>query len=455
MALGFERAGGRCIGAVDSDPAAGETLKRLFEPEGAVVFSGPGSGKDPGGDLTRLQPEQLLARLPSAPDVVVGGPPCQGFSRIGRAKQRSLVDRRSWTLTRTLDPERDALYLSFLDLVSVARPRAFVMENVPSMRELGHGGDVANRIATTAERCGYNVRYFLLNAAWYGVPQHRWRLFFVGLRSDLGHEAVPAPPRRTHDAAPLLPEGLGEPEDPRMIAATAVPAQRRLQNATTVAEAIGDLPRLRAHLKGQEAVDEPLPLRREPSAWVAQLRSWPGRRASRLVTGSWYRSTPRDYRIFQAMAHGDRYPQALEIAQALFGERIAELRSEGIAPKPGSRAYESLRKRYVPPYRNDAFDDKWAKLHPQRPSWTVTAHLSRDAYSHIHYDSTQARTITVREAARLQSFPDSVEFSGSRGDQFRQIGNAVPPLLGYAIAKQLFKQLRALVPSTRRARAIA
>jgi DNA (cytosine-5)-methyltransferase 1 len=79
-----------------------------------------------------------------------------------------------------------------------------------------------------------------------------------------------------------------------------------------------------------------------------------------------------------------------------------------------------------------------------KPSWTLTAHLSRDTYSHIHYDSRQARTITVREAARLQSFPDGVEFAGNFGEQFRQIGNAVPPILARAIANELFSQLREL-----------
>ncbi len=88
--------------------------------------------------------------------------------------------------------------------------------------------------------------------------------------------------------------------------------------------------------------------------------------------------------------------------------------------------------------------DKWAKLHPDRPSWTLTAHLSKDSYSHIHYDGNQARTITIREAARLQSFPDGFEFCGSPGDQFRQIGNAVPPLLARALARNLLDQIAAL-----------
>jgi DNA (cytosine-5)-methyltransferase 1 len=227
-----------------------------------------------------------------------------------------------------------------------------------------------------------------------------------------------------------------------MLAGDGIPAVRQLSPAVTVAEAIGDLPRLRPGDEQARAVG--MALSREPSPWALAMRNWPGRPADQVVTGNWYRSTPRDYRIFRDMAHGHRYPDAVEIAHTLFEEEIARLRGAGQAPKPGSRAYFALRKAFIPQYRNDAFDDKWAKLHPDRPSWTVTAHLSRDSYSHIHYDNSQHRTITIREAARLQSFPDAVEFCGSYGDQFRQIGNAVPPLMARAIAAELLAQLRAL-----------
>jgi DNA (cytosine-5)-methyltransferase 1 len=159
------------------------------------------------------------------------------------------------------------------------------------------------------------------------------------------------------------------------------------------------------------------------------------------VSANWYRATPRDFEIFRRMAHGDRYPEAIAVAEALFRERLEDLRAQERIPAPGSAAWQELRRAYIPPYRNDAFRDKWAKLHPDRPSWTLTAHLSKDSYSHIHYDSNQARTITIREAARLQSFPDGFDFCGSPGDQFRQVGNAVPPLLARAIAGNLLGQI--------------
>ena len=135
------------------------------------------------------------------------------------------------------------------------------------------------------------------------------------------------------------------------------------------------------------------------------------------------------------MAQGDRYPGALRIANSLWWEA----KKQDPAADP-----DDLRSGIVPPYRNDAFVDKWRKLEMDRPSWTLTAHLGKDTYSHIHYDSRQARTITVREAARLQSFPDAFQFQGNNGDQLRQIGNAVPPLVSRAIAASLQEQLQAL-----------
>jgi DNA (cytosine-5)-methyltransferase 1 len=446
MALGFQAAGARTIGAVEIDAASAQTFRQGFATDSPVVNGGPPNAGGLAGDITRLDPPRLLEKLPALPDIVIGGPPCQGFSRIGRAKQRSLVAKRDYTSRGARDPGRNELYDRFLDVVLAARPKAFVMENVPGLRD--HLGiDMAMRIVEAAERrCEYlyNVRYFMLNAAWYGVPQERWRIFFVGLRSDLGPNAVPTAPPRTHEVREELPEGTALPEDPRMLWGLQIPRASRPLPTVTALDALGDLPRLVGHLSGQKAVEQRLPLRRTPSPWAAALRDWPRRKAVETVSGNWYRWTPRDFRIFERMAHGDRYPRALAIAQELFQEHVGGLRLAGTAPTPGTRKYADLRRAFIPPYRNDAFEDKWSKLRPDAPSWTLTAHLSRDSYSHIHYDSAQARTITVREAARLQSFPDAFEFSGNFGEQFQQIGNAVPPLLARAIAVNLLRQLKQL-----------
>ena len=105
--------------------------------------------------------------------------------------------------------------------------------------------------------------------------------------------------------------------------------------------------------------------------------------------------------------------------------------------KPGTENYEKLYKKTVPVYDTDKFEGKWKRLDGSRPSHTLVAHLSKDTYSHIH--PWEPRGISVREAARIQSFPDDFLFNCSMGEAYRQIGNAVPPLLAYGIAKAFYK----------------
>jgi DNA (cytosine-5)-methyltransferase 1 len=295
MALGFEAAGARSIGAVEVDAVSAETFRRAFAGHSPVVLGGPRTKSRPGGDITRLRPQDILESLPSTPDIVIGGPPCQGFSRIGRAKQRSLVSERDYSRRGARDPARNDLYERFLDVVLAAKPKAFVMENVPGLRD--HLGiDMALRIAEDAERrCEYlyNVRYFMLNAAWYGVPQVRWRIFFVGLRSDLGSQAVPTAPLRTHEVGEEFPEGTSLPDDPRMLWGPQIPRAPQPVPIITTLDALGDLPRLTGHLLGHKPVEQRLPLRRKPSPWVAALRAWPGRPAPATVGGNWVVSSER------------------------------------------------------------------------------------------------------------------------------------------------------------------
>jgi DNA (cytosine-5)-methyltransferase 1 len=139
------------------------------------------------------------------------------------------------------------------------------------------------------------------------------------------------------------------------------------------------------------------------------------------------------------MRPGDRYNAALRIARNRLDEHIRSL-EPGAVPST-LEEFRTVAGRFVPPYPTVGFPDKWRKLIPDEPSWTIPAHLAKDSYSHIHYDDQQARTISVREAARLQSFPDAFTFVGNMGDCYRQIGNAVPPLLSWAIAVQLLKAL--------------
>ena len=142
------------------------------------------------------------------------------------------------------------------------------------------------------------------------------------------------------------------------------------------------------------------------------------------------------------MNPGDQYPEAYKHALDLFDERLDKLIQQGNIIKPGTPEYEKLKREIVPPYDAYKFPNKWRKMEPDKPARTLMAHLGKDGYSHIHYDNTQARTISVREAARLQSFPDGFKFCGTMNPAFRQIGNAVPPLLSLALARKMMDHIQ-------------
>jgi DNA (cytosine-5)-methyltransferase 1 len=350
------------------------------------------------------------------------------------------------------DP-RNVLYRRFLAAVEKWKPRAVVMENVPGMLSVS-GANYANVVCREMAATGYRTGYALLNSVWYGVPQYRERLFFIGLRKDLS--VRPAAPPTTFEAD--LPEGYSRAL--RVVEQTlpfgdewdldlgqlAVPASPHETAAVNVREALDDLPELTDHLtagrRPRGDFRTHLPYRSAPLSWYGTLmRSWPGLPSPSGVEDHAVRRTPRDYETFRRMKPGDRFPDALALARAIRDVELGMLKAAGAAPDPGTPEWDEFEARFVPPYDEHDFPDKWRKLIPERPSWTVPAHLAKDSYSHIHYDSKQARMISVREAARLQSFPDAFLFTGNMGDCFRQIGNAVPPLLAWAVAASVMRLL--------------
>ena len=174
------------------------------------------------------------------------------------------------------------------------------------------------------------------------------------------------------------------------------------------------------------------------------MRRWdgpsPGRKTG--VQGHHIRWTARDFETFMRMDHGETYPAALAHAHDRLEDHLATLHKNGEIEAITDEWREYHKPEFIPPYDvNRGFTDSWKKLYPDRPSWTVTAHLSHDTYSHIHPDKKQGRAISVREAARLQSFPDRFLFGpdGGLSGAYSQIGNAVPPLMAHAIATHLRK----------------
>jgi DNA (cytosine-5)-methyltransferase 1 len=172
------------------------------------------------------------------------------------------------------------------------------------------------------------------------------------------------------------------------------------------------------------------------------MREWPGLSAPDTLKDHVIRYLPRDYKLFARLSPGDQYPEAYRTAILMFEEKLTQHRASGDSIEEGSDAWCTLKASIVPPYDHTKVPNTGRKMEPDRPARTLMAHLGKDSYSHIHYDSAQARTISVREAARLQSFPDGFVFCGTMNPAFRQIGNAVPPLLAKSIGTELLAQIR-------------
>ena len=451
ISLGFSAAGFTIAGAVEFDPEAAASHGRNFHGGDAVHSQAR--------DITKTSPDRLAAELQAGPtaeyfDVLVGGPPCQAFARVGRPKLRE-VDNHAEAFKH--DP-RAQLYIDYLRYVEAFAPLAVLVENVPDV--LNHGGqNIAEEIAEVLESKGYICRYTLLNAAFYGVPQMRERMILIAYRREIAN--VVTFPKPTHFID--LPPGY---EGTRSVALKfldgkfaddahhyihAPKAARSLPPAITAEDALGDLPAIDARKllksgalrRGARRFDSPMPYGKEPHTPYAKLmRTWPGFEAPEALTDHVIRYLPRDYPLFARMNPGDQYPQAFEHAMEMFQQHLELLAKQGVKIKPGSKQYEEIKASIVPPYDVGKFPNKWRKMWRDQPARTLMAHLGKDSYSHIHYDSRQARTISVREAARLHSFPDGFAFCGTMNPAFRQIGNAVPPLLAKAVATHMMKALK-------------
>jgi len=450
FSLGFQSAGYKLVGAIENDPDAASSyavnLHKDCKPNKVSLYAQP-------RDLTTDSPRRVAREFGLEPvancvDVLLGGLPCQAFARIGRSKLAAVA----------ADPEayrkdpRAELYRRFLVFVQAFKPLCVVLENVPDILNYG-GHNVPEDIIGELETWGYRCGYTLLNAVHYGVPQMRERLFLVAAHEIMGTEPVFPPP--THRAR-MPPGYAGARQFALKYIDPAVchymeppPPEKSLLRAVTTRQAIGNLaPISRRHwspLAGAPARnmgDRGRYGKGRSTGYGSMMRRWEGFRTGGSVDGHIVRHTPRDYALFTAMRHGEQYPALYRRASELFEEEVSRRRRGGQEFDEGTDAWRSLKAAMVPPYDPGKFPNKWRKLRPDSPSWTLTAHLGKDSYSHIHYDSEQARTISVREAARLQSFPDGFVFSGSMNSAFRQIGNAVPPLLARAIALKLMEILR-------------
>lgn len=349
--------------------------------------------------------------------VLLGGPPCQGFSTYGR---------------RDPDDPRNRLPEEYLRFLAAFLPRAFVLENVMGLLSI-QGGQLLAHIQQVAHRLSYKTEVFRLNAADYGVPQFRKRVFVVGYR-DGGAPTFPPP---THHARTDAEAGQSS-----LFGAVSEPAPH-----LSVRDGIGDLEHADPlpPKETQEAIPYP------PNGRLGTYQSTMRQGASELHHHSVKRMLgirrlrlallrPGDYgTTLRKRLESDGLPDAV----------IKEMLDGGAATRPveecrtEDREKEAKLRKLLRQGRVDidevlrtldagGFANKYRRLKWTEPSHTLVAHMARDCSDFVHPD--QDRFISVRESARLQSFPDRYRFAGSQFRQFRQIGNAVPPLLAQELA---------------------
>lgn len=385
--------------------------------------------------------------------ILIGGPPCQAYSLVGRARARGKLNYVPE------DDKRHYLFREYIRVLKMLRPVALVMENVKGMlsstvksrlifemlmedlSSLGTGRGSLYDLRAIAVEDGHcklsearQPSDFVVRAEEFGVPQRRHRVIIIGIRSDvkvrISSESIPVPTPR----CPLK-------------------------------AAIGDLPRVRSGLsRGADSVDRWQRVVRDAAEVLANLHrenSADGfhaefsevakrlrdgrplkRSAKRLPSGYGSSDDPLhrwlENRELHAIAqHETRSHMKSDLKRYLFASVFGCV--EGTSPK-ADRFPPQLR----PSHRNwntGVFTDRFRVQLADEPSTTVTSHISKDGHYYIHHDPTQCRSLTVREAARLQTFPDDYLFLGSRTQQYVQVGNAVPPYLARTIARLLLRVL--------------
>lgn len=387
--------------------------------------------------------------------VLIGGPPCQAYSIVGRSRNRG---------TKGYKAENDSrhfLYLEYLHVIDEFRPAVFVMENVKGILtstvlerqlflsilqdlrrpDIATGDDSGLEYELVAlgpeSRDLFGPQDFIAQAEAHGIPQARHRVIICGIRSDVLRKAGWVG-RLQKAPAPSVSDVI-----------KGLPAQRSaLSYRGRGLEWLDsfDAPLMDRALRALTGTTDPIATkvaRRMESARTAMRRSDPGVGADRVFTGSgavplplalprWYRDRP----LALLANHESRAHMPSDLVRYLFVSAFGEV--TGASPRlQDFPACLLPRHRNIDPRKvhKAIFKDRFRVQVSKTHSMTITSHIAKDGHAFIHPDPVQCRSLSVREAARLQTFPDSYVFLGNRTSQYTQVGNAVPPYLAYQIAE--------------------
>ncbi|MCG9681245.1 DNA cytosine methyltransferase [Vibrio sp. Isolate23] len=399
------------------------------------------------GRIQQLAKEQ---RERNAPIVVIGGPPCQAYSLAGRSRNAGIKDYKAEK------DHRNFLYKEYLKVLSIAQPDVFVMENVRGILSAKIDGEVMfprilkdlrapgriTKIATPRYRVyslvvdaekPKNPHYenstdFLIKAENYGIPQARHRVILLGVREDV--DRVPGTLERNAEQVsvqqvledlPELRSGFSKRKDivkdwERIVSSNATRVKRLLKK----------------QFEGAKDLDLK-PLKNLPRG-SSQFTYEPNTMPSNLC--KWY----RDYAPEFVLNHETRGHMESDLLRYAYSAAYTQLNS-GIPPK--SRDFPDTLAPAHENWKSGYHADRFRTQAANKCSTTVTSHISKDGHYFIHYDPKQCRSLTVREAARLQTFPDNYKFEGNRTQQYVQVGNAVPPFLAQQIGQVVMELLEA------------
>lgn len=382
--------------------------------------------------------------------VLIGGPPCQAYSLAGRSRMRG-IDPRAFE-----NDNRHFLYKEYLRVIKTFRPSVFVMENVKGILSSTHGGTgIFERIIGDLSRPSRDLEYeihsfvtdgserdlrpkdFTIKAELFGIPQTRHRVILFGIKKELassGHRLLASKeyqPLTVKDALSGLPRLRGRlsKEPDGFDAWRGALAQSLKKLGGWEHESRSEiLERMREAYNGSDATrtfGEPFALGDFPLA-------------STVDNG--FKEWVKDPKLGGIPQHQARSHMRSDLQRYLFAASYAQ----EMGASPSLRDFPPL---LLPAHENarDAeipFADRFRVQVAENPSTTVVSHIAKDGHYYIHPDPSQCRSLTVREAARLQTFPDNYFFEGTRTEQYTQIGNAVPPLLAKRIAEIVYEFLK-------------